>query len=99
MSREAIKQFQHASRTLDLDGVARSDLFEQIGQYASQFLDGLGTTPAYTTPLEPGNFAKAAAITDEGIDIEHVLDLLSQHVDSVGINTTSGRFVGFIPVY
>jgi aromatic-L-amino-acid/L-tryptophan decarboxylase len=97
MSREEIKRLQHASHVLDLKDDARSMLFEQITQYAGQFLDGIGTAPAYSAPTEQSAFLKHAAITDAGVDIESVLDLLAQHVDSVGINTTSGRFLGYIP--
>ena len=96
-SREVIKQLQHASRALDLKANVRADLFDQIGQYAAQYLDSVGTAPAYSAPTEQSAFIKDAAITDQGADIEQVLDLLSENVDSVGINTTSGRFLGFIP--
>ena len=97
VSREAIKQLQHASRTLDLNANMRSALFDQVGQYAAQYLDSVGTAPAYSAPTEQSAFLRDAAITDQGADIEQVLDFLSENVDSVGINTTSGRFLGFIP--
>lgn len=94
---EDIKQLQLASHALELRANPRSDLFEIITQYAAQYLDGIDTAPAYSAPTEQATFLEKASIADEGVDIEQVLDLLSQHVDSVGINTTSGRFLGFIP--
>src|SRR5262245_31704792 len=97
MSIEAIRQFQAASGAIELKGQARSDLFDVVEQYAARYLDSIATAPAYGTPAEPGMFSQLAAVGNEGEDIEQVLDLLAEHVDSVGINPTSGRFLGFIP--
>lgn len=98
MQPEDIKHLEQASRALNLTGDARADLFNRVTQYATHYLDGIESAPAYTAPASDQRaFREAVAISEDGVDIDQVLSLLAEDVDSVGIGTTSGRFLGFIP--
>ena len=94
---DEIKQLEAISRKLDLEGDERNNLFEQVNDYATQYLDSIETAPAYSHPSENNQFEVAATIDSKGISIEQVLNHLAKDVDSVGINPTSGRFIGYIP--
>ncbi len=97
MLREEIKRLQHASRALDPAPDERATLFEQVVQYAAQYLDSISTAPAYTAPTDQRAFMQKVAIMEQGADMAQTLELLADGVDTVGINTTSGRFLGYIP--
>ena len=92
-----IKQLEAISRQLHLEGEERHHLFEQVTHYAKQYLDSIGTAPAYTHPPDNNYFESDAKIESDGIAIDAVLNQLAENVDSVGINPTSGRFIGYIP--
>lgn len=94
---DEIRRLEAVSRKLDLDGKERNALFEQMTQYATQYLDSIASAPAYTHPLENNQFENDATIHSDGIDMEQILRHLAENVDSVGIGTTSGRFIGYIP--
>jgi len=94
---EQIKQLETVSRQLHLQGEQRTDLFDRVIQYAGQYLDSIKTAPAYQAPPENNSFKIDAAISETGIDIEQILKHMADDVDSVGINPTSGRFIGYIP--
>ncbi len=85
------------SRRLDPGAEARAALLEHVLDYANRYLEGLPGAPAYFDREDRGRGLLEAPISEDGIGIERALALIEGHVDSVGINTTSGRFLGYIP--
>lgn len=85
------------ARRLDPDAETRRAHMEQVFDYVDRYLAGLPGAPAYYDRPDRGRALLDAPISEEGIGLTRALDLIDRHVDSVGINTTSGRFLGYIP--
>ncbi|HEY5565290.1 MAG TPA: pyridoxal-dependent decarboxylase, partial [Rhodothermia bacterium] len=92
-----LPQLERESRRLDPVGAERNRLMEAVFGYASRYLDSIPGAPAYFHRPDRGIGVLDTPISEEGVGIERVLSILGEHVDSVGINTTSGRFLGYIP--
>jgi aromatic-L-amino-acid decarboxylase len=87
---------EHTARQLEPDAAQRDHLITQVIAYANRFLDGLASAPAYRSPASDRAIADMP-IREEGIDIETVLALLHDHIDTPGLNPASGRNVGYVP--
>jgi len=94
---ESLRGLESSSRMLDPDSETRDRLMEDVYRYASRYLDSVPQAPAYFSRPDLGIGMLDTEISEEGIGIDRVLELIDRHVDSVGINTTSGRFLGYIP--
>lgn len=92
---EKLKQLVNLAHQLDPDENYRSDITAKAGTYASRFLQELPKMPGY----RGGTFEKlnAMKIDDHGKSIEQLLEVLQTEVDAIGINTASGKHMGFIP--
>jgi glutamate/tyrosine decarboxylase-like PLP-dependent enzyme len=91
-----IKQLEATARLLDPDIHQRQRLIEQVIAYSQSYLEGISAAPA-NHPTVDGRALYHSPIAEEGIDISHALNLLKENVDTSGISTTSGRFLGYIP--
>jgi len=91
-----IKQLEAAARLLEPDFVQREQLLEQVIAYSQTYLEGISDAPA-NYPFEDGRGLHDSPIAEEGLEIGEALGLLNKHVDTSGIGTTSGRFLGYIP--
>ncbi|MBX3086199.1 MAG: aminotransferase class I/II-fold pyridoxal phosphate-dependent enzyme [Anaerolineae bacterium] len=96
MSNE-LSALEQQARLLDPDHAARAQLLDRVIAYSQQYLDGIADAPAYAPPPDPAEFGQEATITENGVSLDHVLSLLGEHVDSRSINTTSGRYLAYIP--
>ncbi len=85
------------ARSLDPDADSRAELTRQAFDYAQNYLDSIASAPAYSDKFVSEDSLIRADFSEEGIGLERVLGMLEKDVDTVGINTTSGRFVGYIP--
>jgi aromatic-L-amino-acid decarboxylase len=94
---EKIGQLEEAARLLEPDSVQREQLISRVMTYANDYLDGIASAPVYAVTPDNGRGLYASPITEQGIDIHEALTLLNDNVDSIGINTTSGRYLGYIP--
>jgi len=97
MNVDHLPELERESRRLDPVGAERNRLMEAVFGYASRYLDSIPSAPAYFHRPDRGIGVLDTPISEEGVGIERVLSILGEHVDSVGINTTSGRFLGYIP--
>lgn len=95
--REKIEALQRAARPLQPDETQRAHLLNAVDAYAQDFLESLGSRPAYVQSEENGRGLFSAPLSEEGTDIEEALALLGEHVDRPGVNPASGRFLGYIP--
>lgn len=94
---EQIKNRERIARRLEPDNDARAQLVNNVTAYAQQFLEGTADAPAYVAPDDEHRASFDASISNKGIDLATLLATLDQHVDTPGVNPTSGRFMGYIP--
>jgi aromatic-L-amino-acid decarboxylase len=92
-----IRQLEKTARLLDPDATQRERLLSQVIAYADDYLEEIAHAPAHVMRADNGRAIYDSPITEEGIDLHEALALLGENVDGVGINPTSGRFLGYIP--
>ena len=90
-----IRRLESQSRLLETDTSQRAQLLEQVIAYSQAYLEGISREPAHGET--DGRAIYDSPIAEEGIDIAEALALLRDNVDTSGISTTSGRFLGYIP--
>ncbi|MGD8586839.1 MAG: aminotransferase class V-fold PLP-dependent enzyme [Chloroflexota bacterium] len=92
---EKIRSLEAQSRRLEMDASQRMQLLDQVATYSQRFLDRIADEPAFGAA--DGRAIYESPLTEEGIDMAEALALLRDNVDGAGINTPSGRFMGYIP--
>lgn len=95
--RHQIKALEATARLLEPDLTARRSIIEAVNQHVDHFLENLKTAPTFGEFDPNSGFLEQAAMTEDGAPIEQLLDMLSQHVETVGVNAASPRFLGYIP--
>jgi len=88
---------ERESRKLDPGFAERNVLMDAVFRHAQDYLESIPEAPAFTGTVDGGAAILNARISEDGMGVERALSLIAQHVESVGINTTSGRFLGYIP--
>ncbi|HTM91411.1 MAG TPA: hypothetical protein VL095_03265, partial [Flavisolibacter sp.] len=93
---QTIQQLETIARQLDPTEEQRSLILEKTIGYTNHFLNQLSGLPGYNGHH---SFEKLSSmrIEEKGKPIETILDILKTDVDTVGINSASGRHLGFIP--
>lgn len=82
---------------LELDAAARQLLTQAVVQYADDYLEGLPSQPASFPPIDAAAIKELATPPAEsGTALPQLLELLDRALDS-GINTSSGKFLSYIP--
>ena len=92
-----IRQLEKTSRLLDPDATQRERLLNEAIAYTNDYLEKIASMPAHIMHSDNGQPIYDSPITDAGIDIREALALLQENVNTVGLNPTSGRFLGYIP--
>ncbi len=91
------KELEQAASPLEPDATQRRYLVEQVVAYVEDYLAGQAGTPVYTDDAANSHAIYDSPITEDGVDIVELLALLRENVDSIGLNTKSGRHLGYIP--
>jgi aromatic-L-amino-acid decarboxylase len=86
-----------ATPSLNPDLNERGHLAELVFDFANEFLESVPDAKAYMDRPDRGQALLDSPIDETGIGIHASLDLIRDHVTSVGLNPTSGRFLGYIP--
>ncbi|HKQ76871.1 MAG TPA: aminotransferase class V-fold PLP-dependent enzyme [Blastocatellia bacterium] len=92
-----IGDLEKIARQLDPDAASRQHLLHQTAEYARRYLESIAHSPAYVSHSDNGRALLDSPISEEGISIDKALALLEENVDTLGINLTSGRYLGYIP--
>lgn len=92
-----IKRLEKLARLLDPDAGQRKYLLDRVIVHAENYLKKMDGAPTYVSHPDKGQALFDSAITEEGIDIDQALSLLDENVNSIGVNLTSGRYLGYIP--
>ncbi|CAN5342020.1 aminotransferase class I/II-fold pyridoxal phosphate-dependent enzyme [soil metagenome] len=95
--RETILTLERKARELDPNSAQRSRWREAAGAYTERFLDSLGGLPAYQPDSGDPAGALKQPFTEQPADLDAVLSLLAEEVDSPGINPASPGAFGYIP--
>ncbi len=92
-----IRQLERIARRLEPSPEEWDELGDKVLDYAYSFIRGMPTGRAYTFGSRSGAGLLASPVTEAGMPVDNVLALLKRHVDTVGVNPGSGRFLGYIP--
>lgn len=91
-----IKQLEYSSQMLEPGLDLRGEFLEQVVALSQAYLESIADAPANQAHYD-GRELLDFPISEQGIPMEQALRLLAQNVNATGINTTSGRFLGYIP--
>jgi aromatic-L-amino-acid decarboxylase len=94
---DELRRLEEMARLLDPDAAQREQLMRHVIAHTNDFLEGIPNAPTYSVRPDNGRGLYNSPITEEGIGIDEALRLLEENVDSLGINATSGRYLGYIP--
>lgn len=92
-----IKQLENHSKKLEISSDKRKYLLDQATDYGEQFLETLPDQPAFTETERMGEGVYDLPINNGSTDFEEILGVLEESVDSQGLNTASGKHMGYIP--
>jgi aromatic-L-amino-acid/L-tryptophan decarboxylase len=89
------RDLENAARQLDPKQEERTVILEKSISYINALLDQLAVKPGYGH----GSLPKLSSmnIGETGKSIDSLLDVLRTEVDPIGINSASGKHMGFIP--
>ncbi|HTE26044.1 pyridoxal phosphate-dependent decarboxylase family protein [Flavitalea sp.] len=92
---ERIAELEHVAGKLEPDSNERHRITEAAFHYADQFIESLAEKPGFVK----GNLSKPEAleIRETPGSIQQLLGILKDEVDVAGINSASGRHMGYIP--
>jgi len=96
-STDLLSELELTARRLEEDPEERRRTSLRVAEYIHSYLDGLPDAPARYDRPDGGSAISASPIPENGVGLEAALELVHDHVDTVGLNPTSGRFFGYIP--
>lgn len=94
---DLLNQLGNNNRELEPDSEERARLLGLVREYVEDFWNRIDEMPAFVEPGDLGRGLVDSPISEDGVDMEEALRLVGEHVDGTGINTKSGRFMGYIP--
>ncbi len=92
----AIKQFEDRAKLLEAEKSIRAEWNNSTEAYVENFLDELNCRATFRHENQDNRFNTNTDFED-ATPINNVLSQLQKQVDSSGIDTASGRYLGFIP--
>ncbi|UCG26291.1 MAG: aminotransferase class I/II-fold pyridoxal phosphate-dependent enzyme [Chloroflexota bacterium] len=92
---DELKRLESTARLLETDAGQRAQLLQEVIAYSQAYLDGITDSPVYGE--SDGQALFDSPIGEDGMNIDAALALLRDNVDTSGISTTSGSFLGYIP--
>lgn len=95
--RHRLQELQQLAAPLQSDSAARNANLAKVATHAEAFLEELPFRPVYVAPGDFADSMEAMQLSSAPSSLEHALDILSEHVDSVGHNLGSSRFFAYIP--
>ena len=95
--RKKILALQDETQPMEPQGAELELLTKQIVAYGHNYLNKVGEIKAYQLGDFSENPLLNTPIQEEGRPLENLLSLVSEHVDTPGINPASGNHMGYIP--
>ena len=97
LMREQILNLEKTSRLLEPSPTLRADWTKKVTQYSDDFIDNIEDLKAYVISEENGRELLNSHFHESGREIDEVLQILKENVDSIGLNPASGGHLGYIP--
>lgn len=93
--KKQIKSLEKQARELEPTQKVRNQKTREITDYTDNFIENLGKAKGFSR----GECQKLKSLkfNEDGKDIQQLLSILREEVDSIGINTASGGHLGYIP--
>lgn len=95
--RDHIKRLEQITLLLEPDLDERSTTIKKIIDYSENFLQNNDNLPAYNVTDHKGIGIYNSKINDEPGNIDELLQLLKENVDTPGLNPASKGHLGYIP--
>ena len=95
--REEILKLEETSRLLEPSPTLRANWTQKVTEYSDDFIDNIENLKAYVVSEENGRDLLNTHFRESGRNIEDVLKILKENVDSIGLNPASGGHLGYIP--
>jgi glutamate/tyrosine decarboxylase-like PLP-dependent enzyme len=94
---EKIKKLEKSALRLEPGPVERKIFLEKVNGYAEDFLNNVGKLPSYVFTEDKGIGIYDSPVSEKGIKVEKLLEILKNNVDTPGLNTASRGHLGYIP--
>lgn len=95
--RARLLSLESISRKLEPSSGDREAVRQQVIEYSEDFLNNIDTIKAFNVSDDKGIGLLDSPIAENGIDIDAVVDLIRENVDTPGLNPASGGHVAYIP--
>lgn len=95
--KDQLIELEKASRLLEPAALERQTARDRVIEYAEEFLEYIDHLKAFQATADNGAGLSRAPISENGIDLAQVLELLRENVDKPGLNPASGGHLGYIP--
>ncbi len=92
-----IKELENIARQLDPAAPTRDQWGQQVVEYGEHFLQGLDDAPVFVNDTDNGRSLLNSPISETGIGLDTVLQLIQANVDTPNLNPASPYFLGYIP--
>jgi aromatic-L-amino-acid decarboxylase len=93
---DEIKKYEEQSQLIEPGADRRHELLEKVNHYTEGFLESVHASNAYIKEGLDGKEIRDSLIAEEGVDMDTILKLYKDNVEQQGINTVSGKFMGYI---
>ncbi len=94
---DRITSLEQTARRLEPSPEERTDVRVKIIRYAEQFLDTIGSVPAFITTPDMGEGIAGSPISEDPADPDALINLMREYLDRPGLNPASGGHLGYIP--
>lgn len=92
-----IKQLEKIALRLEPEADDRSAAINKTISYSEDFLQNIDSLPSYKMTEHKGKAIYNSPIREEAVDIDELLHLLKENVDTPGLNPASKGHLGYIP--
>ncbi len=92
-----ILNLQRRSQQLEPNAEQLASLFDGLQNFATTFLNNLGSSPTYRATDSKGIGLLGSPIAEDGISLQACLKLLDENLVKQGLNPASGGHLGYIP--
>jgi glutamate/tyrosine decarboxylase-like PLP-dependent enzyme len=92
-----IRELERTAKLLDPSPEQRARFTRRAIEYAESFLEELDEAPVYIPPEAGDSGLYDSPISEDPVDMDTAVDLLSRYVDRPGLNPASPRYLAYIP--